>query len=957
MPKKSKRTPQPKIREIPPFDKSRAKNYPVETSKTTYNPTGARRVQDLAGVNKSKAIGLVFDASAMTGRSDKGKKRGPNTGRSRRLSIQELPETLYRVSQGRQEGIRGYAGGVRQYGHTLRTSIPDTPVGGWGGLDPNQFDTASSTAGTRSRRGTSGTSATRESLEQDLEKGRSNLRVKVIKLDAPENDPKNYSDARLDELVIERIQRRKQIDNDTAERQFIALTEQAKQKLRDEERQSLELEKKKQKQRLEADLDRLADTQVELEQVIAEEERALSGEGARLGSETIRDRRQRLFKAKIQLMREFGQIETDTAEGKFRLASLIDDNITEGLLSAEESTRLKEEMDRLRPQPEPEREEPVVSVQQSGPITRRPAVLRLKDAFSTGAKAVSDLPVSKGIVRELGGISEGASNLVGAVREAELARRGRSQAEQERIRLGSRFKEQFGEDSRRLEEAIARKFPKKEEEEGLNKQLNDRYYLAIKEADLAREARARAEDAREADKKLTRELDRAEKLQRFRNRNRYGNQQSRFNKQFQENVKRRELVSEFVDDVIEGTLDKMFPAEEKTERQKRVSIKSRERRRDPAEIYSGINPSAVGNIADKERKELDEFRKQKSAITEQAHTKARQFLLDKKLKEQDPRFMSDDDLEAKAKAVSQRLRDEERRSQALVDDIMGGQRERTINFNVAQREETRTPTPVLKLKPQPQPEPEVAEEDDDDDEFQDALDFTPAQMERYKDAEHFGHKGLSERRVKTISEMEADLKRARQRAEMEKKNYYDKLLSQQGPEPPPRPPTEIEEFLEGIDEDPPPERKAPELPPRPPREIATQTNPPLPPRPQSLPTQAEIAQRARASENQKPSQQRYARSSGSYLSDMDRDELKVLKDELISVKGFLDTYGFPRGLLGSTSKADRDRKDKDLAIKLSQLRNSADYDKIQQAVARAIQLNKRIQQLNVKDAQLKKKKK
>ena len=973
MPKKSKRTPKPKVKPIPAFNKSRARNYPVETDKTTPNPTQARRVQDLGstGINKSKAIGLVFDASDMRGRSDKGKKRGPNTGRSRRLSVQELPSNLYRVSEGRQEGVRGVAGGVRQYGHTLRTSIPDTPVGGWGGLDPNQFDTRSAESERRSRRsGTGSSNLTRASLESDVEKGRSDLRVKVIKLDAPENDPKNFSDAKLDELVITRIQRKRGISGDEAESKFLAMTEQAKNKLREEERRSLILEREKQKKRVESDIDRLADTQAELEQVIEEDESAISGVGS-MGAESIKERKARILKAKIQLMREFGQVDSETLEGKFKLAQLIDEQVAEGqLIDAERDALLREQEALRQPVPEPEPVAPVVAVQPSGPLTSRPAVLRIKDAFGVGAKAVKDFPVSKGIVRELGGISETASNLAGAVREAELSRRGRAQAEQERIRLGSRLKEQFGEDAERLNEAIEKKFPTKPEEEGLNKQIQDRYYGAIKEAELTRKAREQAIKTRKADEKLNRELDRAERLKRFRERNRYGTEQSFINKRIEQDTKRtRELkpvVDDFIDDVIEDALGLVFPGQERQEREKRVAVKQKQSRRDPAEIYSGINPQAVGNIADKERQDLDRLRQSRRNATAQAEKRAKTSFLEKKLKAEDPKFMSDDDLEAKAKAVSQRIRDEERRNQDLLE-------RGTINEVAVRREATRTQRPVLRLRkteptptpePEPIPEPEpVARDDDDDefedvDEFEDALDFTPAQLERYADADHFGNQGLTQERVKTIAEMEADLRSAQNRAENERRNYYRKLAEKRGPEPPPRPPTAEEEFLAGIDDRPQPGPP----PPLPPRGIGIQTDPPLPPRGQlKFPSTEEVVRRVRQDlekvSPQKPSQQRYARSEGAFLPTDERKELKVIEQELSGLKEYLDKYGFPRGLLGTSSKADRERKDKTIAIKLSQLRNNQDYDQIQRAIARTIELNKRKQKLKVKDSQLKKKKK
>ena len=103
------------------------------------------------------------------------------------------------------------------------------------------------------------------------------------------------------------------------------MTEQSKQKLREEERTSLRLEQKKSKDRVIGDIDRIADNQAELEQIIEEEEKALSGEGARLGGESIRDKQGRILKAKIQLMKEFGQIDPESVEGKGRMLELIDE--------------------------------------------------------------------------------------------------------------------------------------------------------------------------------------------------------------------------------------------------------------------------------------------------------------------------------------------------------------------------------------------------------------------------------------------------------------------------------------------------------------------------------------------------------------------------------------------------------------------------------------------------------
>lgn len=943
MPKKSKRTPQPK--KIPAFNPSRARNYPVETDKTTPNPTRARRTQDLGstGINKSKAIGLVFDASDMTGRSDKGKKRGPNTGRSRRRSVTELPSSLYRLSEGRQEGVRGMAGGVRQYGHTLQTSIQDTPVGGWGGLNPNQF--------ARPKSETSGATSRASTLSTEIGRDKADLKIRVVKLDAPENDPKNFSDAKLDELVITRIQRKGGIDYDTAENKFIAMTEQAKQKLREEERQSLLLEKKKQKDRVLGDINRIADTQAELEQIIEEEEKSLSGEGARLGGESIQEKKSRILRAKIQLMEEFGQIDKESVEGKGRMLELIDEVTVAG-----------ERERALQPQPEPEPIPTTTAIQPSGPIPSQSSsvVLRLGGAVASGVRAGLDTSVSKGLQRELSSIATAGSNLRGAVKEAELSRRGRSEQQKVKQRLGQRFKDEFGEDSKRLEEALAKKFPKKPEEEDLNKQLNDRYYSAISEAELTRKAREQAIKTKEADKKLNRDIDRELALQRFRNRNRYGNRVSRINRDLDADEKRtkelKPVVDKFIDDTINdviGDLFGTFPAE--AEQQEVRPEVVRERRRN--EIYAPITPSKT-DLRNKEREELRKYKKQTQTQSGQAHKRATKFFLEKRLAETDPRFMSDDDLEAKAKSVSQRLRDEERLKSAIVDDIMEGETQKTITLGEVRRR------PVLRLpqkqapKPEPEPEPVVVEEVDSDDEFVDAEDFTPEQLARYQDAEHFGHKGLSKKRVKTIAEMEQDLRNAQQRAENERQNYFRKLAEKQGPEPPPRPPTEEEEFLAGIDENP---KIPPPLPKRPPTTIETQTPPLLPPRDAPklvFPNTEEIVRRVRGgAEREKPSQQRYARNQGAFLKEEEQTRLSVLKDELTQIKGYLDNFGFPRGLLGGSSKADRQDKDKKIAIKLSQLRNSPDYSQIQQAIARAIQLNQEIQKLNVKSSQLKKRKK
>ena len=381
-----------------------------------------------------------------------------------------------------------------------------------------------------------------------------------------------------------------------------------------------------------------------------------------------------------------------------------------------------------------------------------------------------------------------------------------------------------------------------------------------------------------------------------------------------------------------------FPAEtESQENRKEVGRVSR--RASGAEIFKSLDDVKRNDVGDEETK-----RQQREYLREQRRKHVSNNL-SLKLRQTNPKFMSDDDLEAKAKGVSQRLRDEERKA-------------------VEEQELLERPpakTSVLKLpQPEPEPQPQVStdesdfeEEVDSDDEFEDAIEYTKptrdnnrllANLVRYRDeAEHFGHNPVDKDRSNLVAKL--------QRLQQAKK---DRVRASIGPPPPPRPPTDVDDFLSGINENPLPE--APPVPPRNPRTIETQTPPQLPPR--------DVGNRERAERliegNKSPprSSGRYARGSTSeYLGIGDKHQLTTDRDEIAKLKGYLSNFGFSRTIFDTSSKKDRDKKDIEIAKKLSELRNSPEYQKIQDSVAEAIMRSKRIGRLQTKGSQLKKKKK
>ena len=102
---------------------------------------------------------------------------------------------------------------------------------------------------------------------------------------------------------------------------------------------------------------------------------------------------------------------------------------------------------------------------------------------------------------------------------------------------------------------------------------------------------------------------------------------------------------------------------------------------------------------------------------------------------------------------------------------------------------------------------------------------------------------------------------------------------------------------------------------------------------------------------------RYARGSTERYLGEGVEEYRADKDRLQEIKGFLGNYGFARTLFDSKSKSDRMFKDTQIAIKLSEMRGTGDYDKIKQAIKEAIALSKKIGKAQQKAHQQKKKKK
>ena len=384
-----------------------------------------------------------------------------------------------------------------------------------------------------------------------------------------------------------------------------------------------------------------------------------------------------------------------------------------------------------------------------------------------------------------------------------------------------------------------------------------------------------------------------------------GNLASDFNR-------RQEATEGVGGDLLDSVLNRMtFPAETETQENRR-EVGRVERRATGADIFKSQDAVKREDVGDEayNRDVRNTFRKMKQT----AVTKNLEF----KLKNEDPRFMSDDDLEAKAKGVSQNLRDKERKqvTEDKWEDVIRKANDR----------------PVLKL-PQPQPEPEPdADSSSDDGSFSTAQQEEPtdesdfeedetkdrsrlvANVQRYRDANHFGNKGITPQRVEAIKNRDRLVA-----------NIKD-IKARQAPPPPPRP------------------IKKPEAPPIPPRNVIPLQERRLPLAPERLPITAGRYQRG---------------SNREFLSDKEVSQLDSDRIRLAQIKSELnEKYGFRRSQFDRSSKADRASKDGEIAIKLTSLRLTAEErDRIERLIKEALQLSDRVGKATVKGAQLKKKKK
>ena len=313
-----------KPKKIPPFDNSKSKGFTADgRGNTTSNPSKSKRRQDLTA-GKYIITPDTGDFVLKKPRADKGRVRGVNDGRSRRSSVSALPDSLYGRSDGKQEGLRARAGGVRAFGNTLSTSVGAEPVGGWNGSVSSIL--TGSGSGATSKSG---------SVRENIKKKKQDLTFKVSKLDHPDSDPENWSNAVLDDLAIKRMVGKFGMDRDKADINWVNKTEQEKVHWRAEELKSARLEYKLKKQTIEDEIKEISELESEFDDAVFEEQ----GVGYTTGGGPIRrdaisapERARKQFGVKIDMMREFGQLDDDTAEGKGRLFEMIDEATLSGAL-------------------------------------------------------------------------------------------------------------------------------------------------------------------------------------------------------------------------------------------------------------------------------------------------------------------------------------------------------------------------------------------------------------------------------------------------------------------------------------------------------------------------------------------------------------------------------------------------------------------------------------------------
>ena len=563
------------------------------------------------------------------------------------------------------------------------------------------------------------------------------------------------------------------------------------------------------------------------------------------------------------MMREFGQLDDNTAEGKGKLFALIDEGINSGSLTQ--------------------------ATQQSGPIERKERGLNKGGTPLTGQtltgrqKEILTYPYQQA----------GRQLELKELRTQEILRKERILAQQAKI------DKDFNTDPRPKVQQL-REYVRDEYVEAKNKIHADREIARQAEVDKYEGLRAIGEEQERA---------KAVKNEKLRARRQAGidagNLASDFNR-------RQEATEGVGGDLLDSVLNRMtFPAETETQENRR-EVGRVERRATGADIFKSQDAVKREDVGDEayNRDVRNTFRKMKQT----AVTKNLEF----KLKNEDPRFMSDDDLEAKAKGVSQNLRDKERKqvTEDKWEDVIRKANDR----------------PVLKL-PQPQPEPEPSQDSSSDDgsfstaqqeEPTDESDFEEdetkdrsrlvANVQRYRDANHFGNKGITPQRVEAIKNRDRLVA-----------NIKD-IKARQAPPPPPRP------------------IKKPEAPPIPPRNVIPLQERRLPLAPERLPITAGRYQRG---------------SNREFLSDKEVSQLDSDRIRLAQIKSELnEKYGFRRSQFDRSSKADRASKDGEIAIKLTSLRLTAEErDRIERLVKEALQLSDRVGKATVKGSQLKKKKK